>query len=95
MDDSISRNAAINALTEENIIAHLDSVYDSELRRFKRATERIIAQLPSTERVGKWIDKGENSAPICSVCKSRALLNYESDYHKSQFCPHCGARMDK
>lgn len=44
---------------------------------------------------GRWIDMGDNSAPICSVCKSRALLNYESDYHKSDYCPHCGAKMDE
>ena len=37
---------------------------------------------------------GDNSAPICSVCKGKALLNYESDYHKSDYCPNCGARMD-
>ena len=48
-DDTISRHAAIDALTDENIIEHLDSVYDSELHRFKRATERIIAQLPSAQ----------------------------------------------
>ena len=44
---------------------------------------------------GRWIDMGDNSAPICSECKSKALLNYESDYHKSDYCPHCGAKMDE
>ena len=47
--DIVSRQAAIDTLTDENIIEHLDSVYDSELHRFKRATERIIAQLPPAQ----------------------------------------------
>lgn len=49
VNDTISRQMAIDALTDKNIIEHLDSVYDSELHRFKRATERIIAQLPLVE----------------------------------------------
>lgn len=49
MNDTISRQVAIDALTDKNIIEHMDSVYDSELHRFKRATERIIAQLPPAQ----------------------------------------------
>ena len=57
----------------------------------------VIDNTPTIDPVkhGRWIDMGDNSAPICSVCKSKALLNYESDYHKSDYCPHCGARMDE
>ena len=44
-------------------------------------------------RHGYWIDHGRNRPPTCSECCGCALLNYESDYHKSDFCPHCGATM--
>lgn len=41
---------------------------------------------------GRWIDRGREGL-FCSVCNSRCLLNYESDYHPSAYCPHCGAKM--
>lgn len=57
----------------------------------------VIDNMPTIDPVkhGRWIDMGDNSASICSVCKGKTLLNYESDYHKSDYCPHCGAKMDK
>ena len=48
-DDLISRQAAIDALVDENIIDHMDTVYDSELHRCKRAIVRILSQLPSAQ----------------------------------------------
>ena len=42
---------------------------------------------------GRWIDNGKNKPPTCSNCGSGCLLNYESDYHESDYCPHCGAYM--
>ena len=47
--DCISRQAAVDALVDENIIDHMDTVHDSELHRCKRAIERILTQLPSTQ----------------------------------------------
>ena len=43
---------------------------------------------------GRWINRGWEKGFECSNCHSLALLNYESEYHKSDYCPHCGARMD-
>lgn len=42
-----------------------------------------------------WIYKGEDKGYFCSNCGSGCLLNYESDYHQSDYCPHCGAKMSK
>ena len=42
---------------------------------------------------GRWVYKGFEKGWECSVCGSRCLLNYESDFYKSDFCPHCGADM--
>lgn len=42
---------------------------------------------------GRWIYKGFEKGYECSVCGSRCLLDRESDFFKSDFCPHCGADM--
>ncbi len=64
--------------------------------------EEVIAQwnqrqAPTIDPVkhGHWIDNGHDKPPTCSRCGGGALLNYESDYHKSDACPHCGAKMDE
>lgn len=43
--DTISRTAAIDAITDENIIRNMDSVVDSEMHRVKRSVHRIIASI--------------------------------------------------
>ena len=43
---------------------------------------------------GRWIWHSEERGYLCSECGSGCLLNYESDWHKSDWCPHCGAKMD-
>lgn len=96
VDDTISRQAAIDALTDENIIEHLDSVYDSELHRFKRATQRIIAQLPSAQpewKTAKWIDDDgqEVKHGLCANCSACG----EWSEYLTDFCPNCGAYMRK
>lgn len=55
-DDLISRQMAIDAIMDESIVANMDSVYDSELHRCKRATHRILANLPSAQQ---WIPCSE------------------------------------
>ena len=45
-------------------------------------------------RHGRWIWHSEERGYLCSECGSGCLLNYESDWHKSDWCPHCGAKMD-
>ena len=42
---------------------------------------------------GRWVWKGSDKGFECDQCHGRCLLNYESDWHKSDFCPHCGADM--
>ena len=43
---------------------------------------------------GQWEYKGEQKGYFCSVCRSGCLLNMESDWHLSKYCPHCGAYME-
>lgn len=48
-DDSISRQAAIEMLNENELARQADDVFDGDLHRYKRAAQRIIAQLPTIE----------------------------------------------
>ena len=46
------------------------------------------------EKRATWIWKESDKEFECSRCHGRCLLNYyESDWHKLDFCPHCGADM--
>lgn len=42
-----------------------------------------------------WVAQGGEIGYICSNCGSGCLLNYESDWHESPYCPHCGAKMER
>ena len=45
---------------------------------------------------GRWVMRG--IIPVCSECGERALIKESrsgwNNYHKSKFCPECGARME-
>ena len=60
--------------------------------------ETLIGSVPTADvapvRHGRWIWHSEERGYLCSECGSGCLLNYESDWHKSDWCPHCGAKMD-
>ena len=47
----ISRVAAIDALTNTNLKRNLDSVYDGDMNRTRRAAQRVIAQLPTIDAI--------------------------------------------
>lgn len=51
-------------------------------------------QISEPLKHGRWEYKGEQKGYFCSVCHSGCLLNMESDWHLSKYCPHCGAYMD-
>ena len=103
MSDLISRQAAIDAITDESIVANMDSVYDSELRRYKRAMQRILASLPSAQperKKGKWYKPTGMMPPEfagtyrCSECDELAMRDWKT--HKqnlTNFCPNCGADL--
>ena len=78
MDDLISRQAAIDAMTDKNIICNMDSVQDSELHRIKRAVHRILASLPSVQP-----EPCEDAVSRDSV---KFLLCKET-CHPGAFCP--------
>ena len=60
---------------------------------------RVVEKAPTIDaepvRHGKWIphedEDGERYGDNCSECGEW----YVMPYGKTNFCPHCGARMDK
>ena len=84
MDEYIERELAIEALSRGEGCGNV----------CRRAIERILAADVATVRHGRWIWHSEERGYLCSECGSGCLLNYESDWHKSDWCPHCGAKMD-
>lgn len=57
-----------------------------------------IDEAPTIEaepmRHGRWIWKGNDKGYFCSECGSGCLLDMDSDWFKSEGCPHCRAKMD-
>ena len=50
-----------------------------------------IANLPSAQRKGKWIEEGDIDYPcVCSVCGTKQDIKAKFLF---SFCPNCGARM--
>ena len=84
MDEYIERELAIEALSRGGGCGNV----------CRRAIERILAADVAPVRHGRWIWHSEERGYLCSECGSGCLLNYESDWHKSDWCPHCGAKMD-
>lgn len=110
-DDTISRKAAVNALwkalyayedkTEKQFQESEDlDIYDWMVHRafvqnMSDIDRRIILDLPSAERRGRWIRTGEDG--YCSVCKCDMPMfrnDWEWEYTETPYCPNCGAKME-
>lgn len=46
-------------------------------------------------RHGHWVWWGDEKGYHCSVCNSGCLVYYDGDWGPSDYCPHCGAKMDQ
>lgn len=97
-DDTISRQAAIDALFElYEYQRDIDPTEAADLvRQGIYLAEKKIEQLPSAERRGRWIDGNEGKwntvyCPKCSVCHTPFYGIETARYH---YCPNCGARME-
>ena len=89
MNDSISRQAAIDAV---NNLTYPSSLVD---------VKRELVDLPSAyPKKGKWVehvdDRWGASHYSCSECGEKPLKEERTNRRcLSNFCPYCGARMDK
>ena len=91
-DDLISRQAAIEKISE--------TIWDTAVANDVKTT---LKELPSAQPVrhGKWLPKHHYiagyefvSGHICSECGNDAL-KAEGDAFLTDYCPHCGAKMDE
>lgn len=90
-DDTISRQAAIDALIELTI--QRDKWDDKEGFAQKRGIDAAICaieDLPSAERRGRWVYNQNFAEPPfkCSSCGT-------AQGRLSRYCPDCGAKMDE
>lgn len=100
LDDTISRQAAIDALAKLVPYAICDESTESYTNGLTD-TYNLICQLPSAERRGRWINGNEGIwnaviLPKCSICgetfyEMNVNINGEYPYN---YCPNCGARME-
>ena len=93
MRDCIDRQMLLNRLDEmagsPPEMCYAFAIID-EIKAYVKSLPSIDAEDPVT---GEWIYRRFDKGWECSNCGSRCLLNYESDFHKSECCPHCGAHM--
>ena len=88
MDDTISRQAAIDAV--RSYMAD-NEITDSDWHADGIAYE--IKRLPSAQRTGRWIYVEEEYCWCCSSCKTM-MAEFESK-PVWIYCPNCGARMEE
>lgn len=90
MTDLISRQAALEMFNDNELERQADDVFDGDLHRYKRAAQRIIAQLPSAEKHGKWMHDADGLV----WCYGCGFGKERSDERPYNYCPNCGAKMD-
>lgn len=56
------------------------------------AAKALDGSLPSIH--SHWINRGRDKGYFCSNCGGGCLLNLDSEWHDSECCPHCGAKME-
>lgn len=81
MDDLISRAAAIEAMTADNLSWNLDSVNDDDLKKAARAAQRALARLPAAQR---WVPVTERPpkerVPVLAICKNGVMFVAEYEW---------------
>ena len=98
MDDLISRQAAIDEITE---YGSGNTTYMS-VAELKRRIEQLPSAQPERNR-GKWIYGEDNSGTgrdgwFCSECGHFEMWDYSEDMKSAElnlpkYCPNCGADM--
>ena len=92
-------------IEREATIELLRSLGSRDYRREKGTIQDAIKMVSSSEYTpaadvapvlhGRWIDKGEYA--VCTECGGRSGTQYDGVEPiplMTQFCPHCGAKMD-
>lgn len=89
MDDTISRQAAIDALKRAEALTRAFGYHN---------VIDTIRELPTAEKKGKWVltDYPDEQTYKCSVCNEiwTFIVGTPVD-NGAFFCPNCGARMEE
>ena len=104
MDDLISRQRAIDAITEADVVVLYDKytpiadAVEIAIRYTKKSVICSVVELPSAEserKRGEWINAYPDIEPnpmfmygICSVCGFKQSIS-----DKLKYCPNCGTDM--
>ena len=88
----------MRCINADELLSWFDNHYDDEIVTVGYVSG-LIKDSPTVEperKTGKWIDQDEGAFyPIeCSECHKVPLLDAYGDCVCSDFCPHCGAKMD-
>ena len=60
------------------------------------AVKTLIDEMPSVEsKTGRWVQDDPFIKPICSECGETCVGLHGFDYSLTDYCPHCGAKMEK
>lgn len=101
MKEYIDREAMLNERPEgRNLWQGGKEEYNKGWNDCRNAFYKCISGMPAADvvevRRGRWIKPvpgdGEN---YCSVCKAEQPWFYGYGYYEPDYCPNCGARMDK
>jgi hypothetical protein len=85
MADLIKRAAAIDALTDTELRRNLDSVYDGDMNRTRRAAQRVIAQLPTVDAVQVVRCRDCKYGKLCFDANGQGLIQCTNPYYQAAF----------
>lgn len=83
-EDLISRDRLRGELAGTNF---------NDINDWKKVNE-IIDRQPEEPKHGRWV-KYDNGVCYCSVCQNEAYWDTDYGQQLFEYCPHCGAAMDK
>lgn len=87
MTEYIKREDAIDAVLD----VYCDTPdIDLSCEKFEAAILKIPAADVATVRHGRWIASRDEFC-ACSICKYPVYVGW----NQTNYCPHCGAKMDK
>jgi len=96
MKDPIERQMAINSV--HSCVDFCDDG-DTDVSYLVELIVACLQDLPSVEKVGKWIKHNDKASWYCSECNTDDYYAYAwncdtGEYElQDNYCPTCGARM--
>lgn len=75
----------------DKLINSPSNLLEEDIKAFDLAIQAMKEYRP----VGKWVSDPDKEWVLhCSICNMEAYFDdYEGEYLRSTYCPHCGAKM--